>query len=469
MLTKRTTARTAFVGAVALGALVSNQLAAEADLAPFPQDVVSVGSDIAQNAFNFLADGYGALPGYNTAGNRWRFVNFDSSGDANGRSAYIDPTTVTPHTGDLGDGSKTYVLLSDVNKVLNPTISLVAGQPNVVRPSGGNGGITAFANDSKLGLNYVDVARSPNAATTDNATAAGQNIINVQLGFDYDAIATSTTTNSPDTLTIDDVARIYVKSGAVTGVTSASVWGDLTNYAGRTFSGTPDGDAATQSINALFLPASAGMRNIFLTPIKNYLATFDATVASDWNTDTGTGKPTWVAKYINPAVIARTVQQNDPTAITGQATPALKKNTIVPFPRGRYTILKNGFYADPTNANSYNGFGNGDGGTRTALTDVNLIKLLATPDAPTTPSALVSTTASSPFVYRFAYNAFIKQSDYTSATPWQPGSTLNWAKTLFYNPGGATPFVDTQAGKALLVQAGLEPSYAATVVAKPAS
>ena len=43
---------------------------AEADFSPQPKDVVSTGSDIIQNSFNFLADGYHELPGYNTAGNR---------------------------------------------------------------------------------------------------------------------------------------------------------------------------------------------------------------------------------------------------------------------------------------------------------------------------------------------------------------------------------------------------------------
>src|SRR4051812_34560048 len=78
---------------------------AQADFSPQPKDVVSTGSDALQIAYNFLADGYGALPGYNSAGNRYRFVNFDSSGDAQGRSAYSDPRLVPTITGDGNNGT----------------------------------------------------------------------------------------------------------------------------------------------------------------------------------------------------------------------------------------------------------------------------------------------------------------------------------------------------------------------------
>ena len=59
----------------------------------------------------------------------------------------------------------------------------------------------------------------------------------------------------------------------------------------------------------------------------------------------------------------------------------------------------------------------------------------------------------------FAYNAIVREKDYTSSTPWQPGSTLNWVKALFYNPGGPAPFVTTPAGQALLTAAGVTPDY----------
>ena len=86
MFHRRKSVGAAIVVAATAGTLVLSYSPAEADFSPQPKDVVSTGSDIIQNSFNFLADGYGALPGYNTAGNKYRFVNFDSSGDAQGLS-----------------------------------------------------------------------------------------------------------------------------------------------------------------------------------------------------------------------------------------------------------------------------------------------------------------------------------------------------------------------------------------------
>ena len=69
---------------------------------------------------------------------------------------------------------------------------------------------------------------------------------------------------------------------------------------------------------------------------------------------------------------------------------------------------------------------------------------------------------------------------FPSANPWQPGSTLNWVRTLFYNPcsagmsgcvtiggvqygPGGAPYVNTSAGQALIQDAGLVPIYVVNV------
>ena len=64
-----------------------------------------------------------------------------------------------------------------------------------------------------------------------------------------------------------------------------------------------------------------------------------------------------------------------------------------------------------------------------------------------------------PYGTNFGYNGIFRKSDFESTTPWQPGSTLNWVQTLFYNPDGPAPFVDTPAGRALLEAAGITPDY----------
>jgi hypothetical protein len=154
MLNGRTTVGTALVALATASTLGITLAPAHADFAPQPNDVVSTGSDIIQNSFNFLADGYHQLPGYNTAGNKWRFVNFDSSGDAQGRSAFTDPRLLPTES----IGGVPYIKQSDV-KLLNPTIALRAGQDLVVRPTGGGGGgRDAIINDPNK---WIDVGRSP--------------------------------------------------------------------------------------------------------------------------------------------------------------------------------------------------------------------------------------------------------------------------------------------------------------------
>ncbi|MET3962731.1 ABC-type phosphate transport system substrate-binding protein [Marmoricola sp. OAE513] len=421
------------LGLLAIGLGVAGTLAAapaEADLAPQPKDVVTVGSDIQQNAFNFLADGYGPLPGYNTAGNKWRFVNFDSSGDAQGRTAYTDPSAATSYTADLdgNPGNEKYVKLDDI-KVLNPASTLAAGAPNEIRPSGGNGGITALLRD---GANdWIDVARSPNLPTaqqkSDATNAAGVGAIHtVQIGIDKDLILTSTTTNAPSSLTVQQVAWIY-RGKKDDGTTPALTWQDI-------------GGTSTDTILPLTLPSSAGMRDVFLRPLAAYWGQAFGTTAE---------KDAFIAGYItNPN--RRQVQQNDPTVITALPTQAAKDNTIVPFPRGRFRLLQNGYYINAVDgsagANTYNSTG-----TRTALSIAGL-KLL-------NENGTNQTGGASPFVVDFPYNAIFRDSDYQSNTPWQPGSTLNWVQALFYNPDGPEPFVKTEAGEALLEAAGIEPNY----------
>jgi hypothetical protein len=141
------------------------------------------------------------------------------------------------------------------------------------------------------------------------------------------------------------------------------------------------------------------------------------------------------------------VQQNDPTAITSLPA-AIRKNAIVPFPRGRYRTLNAGYYTATGTTNAYNT----ETGHRTP-TDADGIKLL---DGVTNTDVNNPT---APYGGNFAYNAIVRERDLNDATPWQPGSTLNWVEALFYNPDGPEPFVRTPAGEALLVASGVTPDY----------
>lgn len=445
MFTSRTTAAAAVAGLVASSALLT-AAPSQADVAPQQKDVVATGSDILQSAFNFVADGYGALPGYNSAGNRWRFVNIDSSGDAQGRTAYIDPRLLPTITGNgtVGENNQKYVKQSDV-KQLNPTVALRAGQPLVVRPSGGGGGgrdaiINDFVDGNGIG-NWIDVGRSPDpvdASGTANQTKAqsqlGSKLYSVVFGTDRQVIATAATTNAPATLSAATVRDIYL--GTITK------WNQIPGNA----AGSGD------TIIPLTLPSDAGMWNTFLAGIRTATGA-SATEFSDTNA------------RLNPNSF--NVQQNDPTAITNPTlSEAQRKNVIVPFPRSRATVVNNGYYTradDGDNqTNAYNGIRSYTGtstpaGGSTPVPNHRIsasasgIKLLADDST--------ATGASAPYGQNFAVRAIFRESDLNSTTPWQPGSTLNWVRTLFYNPGGATPFVRTPAGQALIEAAGQKPSY----------
>ena len=413
MLDRRKTVGSALVAVATVGTLALSLTPARADFSPQPNDVVSTGSDIIQNSFNFLADGYHELPGYNTAGNRWRFVNFDSSGDAQGRSAFTDPRLLPT----IEQNGVKYIKQSDV-KLLNPTISLRAGQDLVVRPTGGGGGgrDAIIADDQ----GWIDVGRSPdplNATHQNNAQSnLGTKLIRVQIATDRQLIATATTTNAPTTISAQAILKIY--SGEYT------TWGDLPGYTGS---------AANETIVPLLLPTDAGMWNTF--------------VANVGKQNPGVTVVTSTLRA-NPNSVG--VQQNDPTAITALPE-AQRKNAIVPFPRGRFRTLNTGYYTQTSDGQKTNNY-NTEPGHRTPAS-ADGIKLL---DADSNTDVAAPT---APYGGNFAYNAIIRESDYLSTAPWQPGSTLNWVQALFYNPDGPEPFVRTPAGEALLEAAGVTPDY----------
>ena len=432
MLHRRKSLGAALIAVATAGSLVLTNSPAEADFSPQPKDFVSTGSDIIQNSFNFLADGYHQLPGFNTAGNRYRFVNFDSSGDAQGRSAFTDPRLLPTITGDgsLGtaNGEK-YIKQSDL-RLINPTISLRAGQDLVVRPSGGGGGgrdaiINDKADPTTGNGGWIDVGRSPdplNSTHQNNAqTNLGTKLLRVQVATDRQLIATSTTTNAPATISAGDILKIY--KGEITA------WNQLTGNAG----------GSTETIIPLLLPTDAGMWNTFVANVAKQNP--GATVVTS-------------TLRANPNSIQ--VQQNDPTAIT--ALPAGQRaNAIVPFPRGRFRTLETGYYTqtkefEGTLAAPKTNLYNTDTGHRTPASAAGLQLL-----DPTSNVDVLSPSA--PYGGNFAYNAIVRESDLLSDTPWQPGSTLNWVEALFYNPDGPEPFVTTPAGEALLEAAGVTPDY----------
>ena len=316
---------------------------------------MSTGSDIIQNSFNFLADGYHQLPGYNTAGNRYRFVNFDSSGDAQGRSAFTDPRLLPTITGNgtIGENGEKYIKQSDL-RLLNPTISL-ARRPGPRRPPERRRRRRPRRDHQRQGRpddgqRWLDRRRSQpgpaelDATRTTPRPTSGTKLLRVQVATDRQLIA-----------------HRRPRPTRPTTITAGGDPQDLQAASGRPGARSPatPGPAPAETIIPLLLPTDAGMWN-----------TFVANVAKQ-NPGAGVVSSTLRA---NPNSIQ--VQQNDPTAITA-CLPAQRANAIVPFPRGRFRTLETGYYTqtkefDGTLAAPKTNLYNTDAGHRTPASAAGL-------------------------------------------------------------------------------------------------
>lgn len=393
------------LGLLATAAVLSGLPSAHADLAPQAHDVVGVGSDIVQNSLNFLADGApDGESGYNSAGNKYRLFSFDASADANGRNAFTDPALGTP-------------------SALNPTTVLRAGLSPVQRPNGGGAGIKALLNDGNGGVsaNNIQFVRSPNLPSTsadDQGTAQsnlGTKLHSIQFADDKQYIATAKITNAPAAgLTPAQLASIYCTNAAVRYTT----WDQV-------------GGTGTGAIIPERPQDTAGVLKQFQAVLK---AGLGGTACAGWNSN----------------VVA--VQQNDPTTITGNASPA---DVIVPFPKGRYALLGSGYFLNPNTA--YQIGANGKP-TATPLSASGIT--LQVPGQ--------NGVAAGAYQADLPYYVIFRESDISSPTPWQPGSTLNWVKTLFYNPDYVdaqttpdipAPWVESAAAQQLITNLGLTPVY----------
>jgi hypothetical protein len=361
------------VAAGALTAALGATIPAHADYAPQPNDVVAVGGDTPQFDLAFGADGdtKGDL-GYNSAGNINRLVTFNATADANARAAYADGSTLA------------------APKLLNPTIVLRAGTNPVQRPQSSGDAISALLADTGAThkINFVFTASQPTSAQQAIANDKDHNwgfLHVVRLGTDAVKIATDTTTNAPAALTTAQLLGIY--DGTFTK------WTDV-------------GGTSTAAIVPLLPPKSSSITKTFL---------------NDLQTANGNNP-------VNLAPSVKTVEQNDPTAITGQTDSA---DAIVPFSSARFSLFKSGYFHDPTV--KFPGGSSITPGT----------KLL---------------TASTAYSSTVTHYVIFRESD-TTAKAFQPGGTLNWIQTLFSNPGGTKPFFDRTTGQALIAAAGTTPAY----------
>ncbi len=389
---KRNFVRLAVVGAAAaaLPMIVAGQ--AFADYAPQTGDVVGIGGDTPQYAIDFLVNGdtVGDSGFDQTAGVN-RVIPFDATADGNGRQAYAQGST-------------------EASPVpLNPTVVLRAGHSPVQRPQSSGDSITALENDksSPEVINYVASASLPSSGT---GVTGG--LDSVEFGTDSIGLAVdSSSTNAPAALTISQLLTIYT--------TGTATWSSLGL------------GSSTDTIIPEIPPATSSVAKSFLAALK---------------TANGNVTPTYGSNV-------QTVEQNDPTAITGATLAAdganAPKDAIVPFSAGRLAL--------------WNGNVSGNGAQGYFF---NPATKFPGASSPLTPGVSLQSGTGSLAIPITDYVVF-RASDVTSTTPYQPGGSLNWVKTLFYNPaytgpssGVPAPFIDTPGGQALIASSGVTPNYA---------
>jgi hypothetical protein len=391
---KTTLIRLAAIGAVAsvLPIVVGGQ--AFADYAPQAGDVVGVGGDTPQYAVDFLVNGDTVGDaGFDATSGVNRVVPFDATADANGRQAYTQGSTEASPS------------------PLNPTVVLRDGRSPVQRPQSSGAALAALEADTGTGssevINYVASASAP---TTPTGVSGGLSY--VEFGTDSIGLAVdSSGTNAPSGITAAQLLTIY------TGGTAT--WASLGL------------GSSTDTIIPQVPPTGSSVA-------KSFLATLKAA--------NGNVTPTYGSNV-------QTVEQNDPTSITGATLAAdgvnAPKDAIVPFSAGRLALWNGNVDGNGASGYFHNPATVFPGASSPEVAGVSLQSGSGALDIPITDYVIFRT------------------NDIASTTPYQPGGSLNWVKTLFYNPaytgptsGVPAPFIDTPGGQALIASSGVTPVYA---------
>jgi ABC-type phosphate transport system substrate-binding protein len=280
-------------------------------------------------------------------------------------------------------------------KALNPTIVLRAGTSPILRPNGSGAGISALLADTAGEISYVRSSRPLKGSEETTAVATSGVGALHTVQLGTDGLEIAVAT-STHAPALSAQELVSIYQGTITK------WNQLPGNSG--------GSAAT--IIPLIPQNGSGTRSTFLADLQ----------AANGGTAITLGSS------------VQTVEENDPTSVTLSTSPA---DAIDPFSSGRLALYSSGYFHDPSVA--YPGGGSLAPG----------IKLLT------------GTPGDSNGIYddeRGLYVIF-RQSDFTSSTPWQPGTTKNWVNTLFAASSG-TPFFKSAAGQSLVAAAGATPGYA---------
>jgi hypothetical protein len=333
-------------------------------------------------------------------------LGFDEATGVN-RVAYFDAS------GDA-NGRQTYtsnVTTGANSTLLNPTVVLRAGDNPVQRPPSSGAALLALeadqgaADPSSSTINFVASASAPTSPT------------NVTNGLDYvkfgtDAIKIAVNagtggTNAPAGLSALELAHIYNGSWTTWGQVAAG-------------GGAPSGD----TIYAEIPTSTSSIYSKFITALTTALPSFSLS-----------------------GTFTHTVEQNDPSTITSAPVPA---DAIAPFSAARLNLWNDGYFYNPATAFP----GPLTPGATPLAPNVSLLTGTAADSSPS-----LSVAISDYFIFR-ANDAALSGATH----PYEPGGTLNWVQTLFYNsawvPGSTTvpaPFIDTSTGQALIAASGVTP------------
>ncbi len=292
---------------------------------------------------------------------------------------------------------------------LDPTVVLRGGTYPVERPATGAAGIAALLADTSPAdplINFAMTTSPPTATQIAQATSNGWGgLQTVGLGEEeLEMVADQAATNAPPGLSAQQLVQIYQCQD--------TQW-------------TQVGGTSANTIIPAIPPPGSETRSTFLNDLQ----------AANGGTP------------ITLGACVITVAENDPTGVTGNADPA---DVIEPFDTSLLNLWNGtsgdtdvgsdpdtGYFHDPTAAYP--------GGASLSAGVVQL------DGAPSDDNPDYDDIRSLYVVYR--------STDQDSTTPWQPGGTLNWAQTLFCDPGGPTPFFASAAGQILIAEAGIAPAY----------
>jgi hypothetical protein len=442
-------------------------------------------------------------------------------------------TTCSPGTGSTnGTGNQT-ATNPGVPCVLNPTVVLRAGLQPVQRPNGSGAGVKALVQDMVAGNNtpaseVINYARAsaiqeqnsagtsytgptlPNGQILDQLSAATDTLPMLKAATS-NAVPLSATqleyiyeqnTGSCITWNNPQISGVWLESAVTNSTTTVSFpGGDPQQPTSANDgwvvqgSGIPTGDTvASVGTDSITLTTAATSSNTESIGLVNPSASSRAIIPII--PQVGSGTRSFFLSEIGlsgPGECPVVAEENDPTAVY-DVTSGDSADAIEPMSQGRldlYEGLSNtggseglagtGYFSDPSCpylvGTSACGTGSVSGGSSTYVPNAVLPAVTAITTG--SPAGLGAYPASGGLtsglfdVTRTLY-LYFRNSDITSTTAWQPGTTLNWLRTLFYNPcevgqsgcitsGGSTygsggaPYIQQTAGQTDLEDAGVTP------------